>query len=62
MLPPGEFVSDAFAHLKFVGYVEAALPLFENNACQVQGTRDLRDPGTACDVVRINSKGPETDE
>jgi catalase len=24
-----DFVSDAFAHLKFVGYVEAALPLFE---------------------------------
>jgi catalase len=24
-----DFVSDAFAHLKFIGYVEAALPLFE---------------------------------
>ena len=24
-----DFVSDAFAHLKFVGYVEAAMPLFE---------------------------------
>lgn len=24
-----DFVSDAFAHLKFVGYVQAALPLFE---------------------------------
>ena len=23
------FVADAFAHLKFIGYVDAALPLFE---------------------------------
>jgi len=25
-----DFVSDAFAHLKFIGYVDAAKPLFEN--------------------------------
>ena len=24
-----DFVADAFAHCKFIGYVEAALPLFE---------------------------------
>jgi catalase len=24
-----DFVADAFAHLKFIGYVDAAMPLFE---------------------------------
>ena len=24
-----DFVADAFAHCKFIGYVEAAMPLFE---------------------------------
>ncbi len=26
-----DFVADAFAHCKFIGYVESALPLFEKS-------------------------------
>jgi catalase len=33
-----DFVGDAFAHMKFIGYVEAALPLFEKAG--VNGSRD----------------------
>jgi catalase len=35
-----DFVADAFAHCKFIGYVEAALPLFEK-----AGVLDSRDDG-----------------
>ena len=35
-----DFVADAFAHGKFIGYVEAALPLFEK-----AGVSDSRDDG-----------------
>jgi catalase len=35
-----DFVADAFAHSKFIGYVEAALPLFEK-----AGVLDSRDDG-----------------
>ena len=35
-----DFVADAFAHCKFIGYVEAALPLFEK-----AGVPDSRDDG-----------------
>jgi catalase len=35
-----DFVADAFAHCKFIGYVEAALPLFEK-----AGVADSRDDG-----------------
>jgi catalase len=35
-----DFVADAFAHMKFIGYVEAALPLFEK-----AGVLDSRDDG-----------------
>jgi len=33
-----DFIADAFAHMKFMGYVEAALPLFEKAG--VNGSRD----------------------
>jgi catalase len=33
-----DFVADAFAHMKFIGYVEAATPLFEKAG--VNGSRD----------------------
>jgi catalase len=35
-----DFVADAFAHMKFIGYVEAALPLFDK-----AGVLDSRDEG-----------------
>jgi catalase len=35
-----DFVADAFAHMKFIGYVEAALPLFDK-----AGVLDSRDDG-----------------
>ena len=35
-----DFVADAFAHCKFIGYVEAALPLFAK-----AGVPDNRDDG-----------------
>ena len=35
-----DFVADAFAHMKFIGHVEAALPLFEK-----AGVSDSRDDG-----------------
>jgi catalase len=35
-----DFVADAFAHLKFIGYVKAAMPLFEK-----AGVNDSRDDG-----------------
>jgi catalase len=43
-----DFVADAFAHCKFIGYVEAALPLFGK-----AGVADSRDGG--CIVLA----GPE---
>jgi catalase len=43
-----DFVADAFAHCKFIGYVEAALPLFEK-----AGVADSRDDGC------IALEGPE---
>ena len=42
-----DFVADAFAHCKFIGYVEAALPLFERLGA------DSRDDGC------IALEGPE---
>ena len=44
-----DFVADAFAHCKFIGYVEAALPLFEK-----AGVSDSRDDGC------IALEGPES--
>jgi catalase len=44
-----DFIADAFAHLKFIGYVEAALPLFEK-----AGVADSRDHGC------IALEGPES--
>jgi catalase len=35
-----DFVADAFAHCKFIGYVKAALPFFEK-----AGVSDNRDDG-----------------
>jgi len=43
-----DFVADAFAHLKFIGYVEAAMPLFDK-----AGVNDSRDDGV------IALEGPE---
>jgi catalase len=43
-----EFVADAFAHMKVIGYVEAALPLFDK-----AGINDSRDDGV------ITLAGPE---
>jgi len=43
-----DFVADAFAHCKFIGYVKAALPLFEK-----AGVSDNRDDGC------ITLNGPE---
>jgi catalase len=43
-----DFVADAFAHCKFIGYVQAALPLFEK-----AGVSDSRDDGC------IALEGPE---
>ena len=43
-----DFVADAFAHMKFIGYVEAAMPLFEK-----AGVNDSRDDGV------ILLEGPE---
>ena len=43
-----DFVADAFAHCKFIGYVEAALPLFEKAGHRRGGLRRglhrLREP------------------
>jgi catalase len=44
-----DFVADAFAHMKFIGYVEAALPLFDKAS-----VLDCRDDG--CIVLA----GPES--
>ena len=43
-----DFVADAFAHCKFIGYVEAAKPLFEK-----AGIADSLDAG----VVAIDGRG-----
>jgi catalase len=43
-----DFVADAFAHMKFIGYVEAALPLFAK-----AGVDESRDDGF------IHLEGPE---
>ena len=43
-----DFVADAFAHCKFIGYVDAALPLFSK-----AGVLDSRDDGC------ITLEGPE---
>lgn len=47
-----DFVSDAFAHLKFVGYVDAAMPLFEK-----AGIASDMDDGF---VPLAKAKGPAT--
>ena len=44
-----DFVADAFAHMKFIGYVKAAMPLFEK-----AGVNDGRDDGV------IELEGPES--
>jgi catalase len=52
-----DFVSDAFAHLKFIGYVEATLPLFEKAGIAIDdGVISIADNGaafvTACRRLR----------
>ena len=58
----GDFIRDAFAHLKTIGYTEAALPLFEKTgiadsldaAClRFDGSKSIRDFVTACRKLRF---------
>jgi catalase len=47
-----DFVADAFAHCKFIGYVEAAAPLFEKAGIAVdEGTIALSGPKDVADFV-----------
>ncbi len=56
-----DFVSDAFAHLKFIGYIAAAMPLFEkagiaadlDAGCIILGTSNAaKEFVTACRKLR----------
>jgi len=58
----GDFIRDAFAHLKFIGYTEAALPLFEkadiadalDEACvRLDGSKSVDYFITACRKLRF---------
>ena len=58
----GDFIRDAFAHLKFIGYTEAAMPLFQkagiadalDEACvRLDGSKSLDDFITACRKLRF---------
>jgi catalase len=55
-----DFVSDAFAHLKFVGYVEAAKPLFEKSGIELdegfvslEAAKGAREFIAACRKLRL---------
>jgi catalase len=45
-----DFVADAFAHCKFIGYVESALPLFEKSASPPKILTRAASPSQAKDV------------
>jgi catalase len=58
----GDFIRDAFAHLKFIGYGAAAMPLFEkagianslDDACvPLDGSKSIADFITACRKLRF---------
>jgi catalase len=58
----GDFIRDAFGHLKFIGYTEAAMPLFEkagiadalDEACvQLDGPKSVSDFIGACRKLRF---------
>ena len=58
----GDFIRDAFAHLKFIGYTEAAMPLFQkagiadalDEACvRLDCSKSLDDFITACRKLRF---------
>ncbi len=58
----GDFIRDAFGHLKFIGYTEAAIPLFEkagvagalDAACiKLDGPKSVSDFITACRKLRF---------
>ncbi len=58
----GDFIRDAFGHLKFIGYTEAAMPLFEkagiaatlDEACvKLDGPKSARDFISACRKLRF---------
>jgi catalase len=58
----GDFIRDAFAHLKFIGYAEAAMPLFEkagiagslDDACvQFDGPKSIGNFISACRQLRF---------
>jgi catalase len=58
----GDFIRDAFAHLKFIGYTEAAMPLFQkagvadalDEACvRLDGAKSIDDFITACRKLRF---------
>lgn len=65
-----DFVNDAFAHCKFIGYVAAALPLLEkagiaedlDEACiEIAGKRDAGTFLQACRALRHWEREPKTD-
>ena len=58
----GDFIRDAFGHLKFIGYTEAAMPLFKkagiadalDEACvKLDGPESVGDFITACRKLRF---------
>jgi catalase len=58
----GDFIRDAFGHLKFIGYTEAAMPLFEkagiadalDEACvKLDGSKSVGDFISACRKLRF---------
>ena len=57
-----DFVADAFAHCKFIGYVEAARPLFEKAGIADsldEGVIAIEGPGRG-QQVRGGTRRPET--
>ena len=58
----GDFIRDAFTHLKFIGYTEAAMPLFQkagiadalDEACvRLDASKSIDDFITACRKLRF---------
>ena len=58
----GDFIRDAFGHLKFIGYTEDAVPLFQkagiadalDSACvRLDGAKSINDFITGCRKLRF---------
>ena len=58
----GDFIRDAFGHLKFIGYTQAAMPLLEkagvadalDEACvELEGAKSINDFIIACRKLRF---------